>query len=82
MLSTRGARGREATKRLQDAAEQLGVFAHFRMCPSPGLSDPPLGWALSELARDEINDYLDKEECGNGKALQEVVDAFQGWSQH
>lgn len=70
--NTRVGRGAEAATRLIQWAQEEGGddgFVHFRMCvaedpegtgrdPAGSEASPPLGWALSTLARDTIRGYL------------------------
>jgi hypothetical protein len=63
LFATRGAHGLHAAGELRrtaevDYADVGGRFLAFRMCPEPGLADPPLGWTLSAEARARIDSYL------------------------
>lgn len=56
----RSGRGAEAATSLQNwTREHGGAFFSFRMCAdNAGEAEPPLGWALSEEARQTIDGYL------------------------
>jgi hypothetical protein len=59
MMNTREGRGAEAAGRLRAWAQKHGSFAYFRMCdPREEEAEPPLGWALSDHARRQIEGYL------------------------
>lgn len=71
LLSARTAHGIEALERLERRTVALGgTFYHLRMCPpetapeSGKTHNPPLGWALSRVARERIEGYLD-ESCNS-----------------
>ena len=88
-LRARDARGAEAASRLKKWADAPGrSFAYFRMCGIEenqgdiGQTGPPLGWALSETARDVINAYLPAGAkdamCGNQESYRTIIEAFAG----
>jgi Patatin-like phospholipase len=56
----RSGRGQEAATHLQEwALQHGGKFFHFRMCdPHTKAVQPPLGWALSQAAKETIASYL------------------------
>jgi hypothetical protein len=58
--NARGGHGQEAASRLQVwTVQNGGKFFHFRMCDAKAPdAQPPLGWALSNVARDRIVSYL------------------------
>jgi hypothetical protein len=63
LFATRTARGILATETLRKHVEaayaaERGRFLQFRMCQEPGVTDPPLGWTLSDSARARIDSYL------------------------
>lgn len=87
-LAARHARGILAAKELEHRteetyAEQDGLFVHFRMCQEEGVSDPPLGWMLSQYARRQIGRYLPADSASppvcddNLRALAKLERAFQ-----
>lgn len=57
---TRGGRGAEAATRLREWADLYdGKYFQFRMCETNSEKDPPpLGWALSDSAKNVIKSYL------------------------
>lgn len=82
-------RGEEAASRLEKwahnhmAETEETNFVSFRMCPgnSP-LEEPPLGWALSKNAQENIEAYLNKpaQDCrkhSNEKSLEDVLSVFK-----
>ena len=88
-LNTRNARGIEsATHLLEWAKANNYPTAHFRMCVKKQgqgettVVNPPLGWTLSETARETINDYLppggEGARCGNEKGYKEIARIFKG----
>lgn len=55
----RGGRGKEAADRLCRASKaHNGEFVHFSMCDPKAKGSPPLGWALSDKAKERIESYL------------------------
>jgi hypothetical protein len=80
-MATRGARGMVAVNALREKSEALkGRFYHLRMCPQGDVkaSQPPLGWALSHVAQETIQNYLDpkaEDNCRkhNRKAMDEII---------
>jgi hypothetical protein len=63
--ATRVGRGAVAAARLRGwirGSERESRYAHFRMCGDDEQADPPLGWALSPVARAEIRSYLPSSE--------------------
>lgn len=56
----RGGRGAEAAYRLGEwTMKNHGKFFKFRMCPIDSkIGQPPLGWALSDAAKETIRSYL------------------------
>jgi hypothetical protein len=82
LLSARTSHGIEALERLERRTEALGgTFYHLRMCPPEKGPDsgkklnPPLGWALSRVARERIEGYLD-ESC-NSATWQKLLEKLQ-----
>lgn len=73
-LATRGAHGIGAVNDLDQLAEKFdGDMLHFELCvPSDGRDprEPPLGWALSKAARDDIAEAFN---CGNNAADLKTV---------
>jgi hypothetical protein len=82
LLKVRTGRGVEAAVRLKQWTEKKdrnGTFAYFRMCKDTNSSKPPLGWALSETAKDAIREYLNGDsKCSekNRKSRKRVVDSL------
>jgi hypothetical protein len=84
IANTRGARGINAMKRLHRTTEETygGTFAHFRLCVFEKLEEPPLGWVLSEAARDTIAKHFELA-CetpvrhDNALELQRLHSAFE-----
>ena len=75
LLNARTARGALAAQRLYDWTRDRGrPFAEFRLLPAPGLSDPPLGWSLSEAAMANIDCQPNRPE--NMKAFQTLAEAL------
>jgi hypothetical protein len=82
LYNTRNAHGEEAFVALRDFAEQnRGHAYHLHMCGSRGsgtdmtsssFGGPPLSWALSKTAREEIAGYLKR--C-NATVYKEIRDA-------
>jgi hypothetical protein len=65
--ATRVGRGAESAARLRDwirANLRHIRYAHFRMCGDDERADPPLGWALSPVARADIRGYLPLSDPG------------------
>ena len=80
-LSLRGAIGCSAAWRLRSwvaaMAPDRGRFFHFRLSPSPGRSEPALGWLLSAGSLDEIKSRL----CGddqNKAAIEGLLAELSG----
>lgn len=78
LLRTRTGRGIEAAIRLEQWTEEKannGTFAYFRMCKDTNSSEPPLGWALSDIAQKEIKQYLtgDKKCSENNREYRKKV---------
>jgi hypothetical protein len=83
-LHTRDARGNEAMLELRRLTQSYaGVFVHFRLCRSDQHADPPLGWVLSNTARDIIKGQLPDVSssagpcvCRNFEALKTLLAAL------
>jgi hypothetical protein len=77
LLHVRPARGFQAREHLADIAGQ-GSHVHFRLCRKPGQEAQtaakkaplPLGWALSQLAREEMRSQLGVAGDGAGDAIR------------
>ncbi|MBU0482680.1 MAG: patatin-like phospholipase family protein [Proteobacteria bacterium] len=52
-------RGAELASQLKNTMEDVqGSFYYFRMCKNGEVGEPPLGWALSDIAQATIRDYF------------------------
>lgn len=91
LLNTRTARGVLANKTVADVVESLKterhrfptaiepVFAHFSICTAEGGREPPLGWAMSERTRKDLEGLI-AVRCGdndNAAAMATVIGALK-----
>jgi hypothetical protein len=90
LLNTRTARGVLANKTIADVVDSLKaeghrfpaaidpVFAHFSICAAEGGREPPLGWAMSQRAGDDLEAMIGGR-CGendNAAAMAAVLEAL------